>query len=98
MNKDAYLGLRLPQAVLNQMDAAAAQMERDHPGQRVTRSDVARRCVFAGIPIVCGAPVAKDAPCKEVADVVEVDEANVKLDPTLEDIFADERTHHEKAP
>lgn len=87
MSNEAYLGLRLPQTVLDQMDATAVRMERESPGQRVTRSDVARRCMLVGLPLVCGVQAAAPAPETAPAPDVARTDADVVLDPELETLF-----------
>lgn len=48
MKRDAHLSMRLPEEIVTELDAEAADLEGRTPGMRVTRADVARSWLMAG--------------------------------------------------
>jgi hypothetical protein len=80
-----HMNLRLPEDILAHLDATAARMERDNPGQRVTRSDVARRCLIVGMETVCGPMPEEPATPAESPKTTPSDD--VQIDPNLANVF-----------
>lgn len=48
MKRDAHLSMRLPQDIVDELDAEASRLADLSPGMRVTRADVARTWFMSG--------------------------------------------------
>jgi hypothetical protein len=71
-NTTGHLSMRLERTVIDALDAEAAELAAQNPGMRITRADVARRYLLAGMR--------RDARPSTAADILNEVEVEVEAE------------------